>query len=210
MLRRLFCRGPVIELAGAIVDDGPQVGVATAGRDGEMPGRPAEIDQRLEPAEIECRHDLRGAEQALAVHAHQKLAFQFLGAEEVREDRAVPAVRLLPAVRALADRVFQMRPELPEDVVAIMQAKKDDGIFFFRRGSNGAFFKLKTVESRPLTGEDAETFARRALTIDLFKDENKKAQSAAESQASFEGDYVRIMGRQEPSKDNKSPTEPAK
>lgn len=91
--------------------------------------------------------------------------------------------------------------DLPEQLLKAMLLKKPDDIFFFRTPTNGIFFKLRNEESRPVTGEDAEKLARQILTVDLFKAEANKIASAAESQAKFEGDYARIMGQQDPSKD---------
>jgi hypothetical protein len=82
-------------------------------------GGAAEIDQPAEPAQIERSDHGRRAELSLPVHAHQELAQVRLVAEEVRKDRSVKTVCLLPAVRALAHRVVEVCPELPQYGVGI-------------------------------------------------------------------------------------------
>src|SRR5262249_36695849 len=82
--------------------------ISEAGGDREVPGRPSEVDKPPEPAEIEGRDDLRRADQSIAVHPHQELTEGGVGSKEVREDRTVPAKRLLPAVRSVAHRALQV------------------------------------------------------------------------------------------------------
>src|SRR5205807_8644166 len=95
--------------------------VALARGDRQMSGRAAQIDQPPKAAEVEGRYDVRRADEAKAVHAHQKLALRLLGAEKVREDRAFPAIHLLPAVRSFADGVFETLPELPHHRIAVVE-----------------------------------------------------------------------------------------
>ena len=91
--------------------------------------------------------------------------------------------------------------DVPDEVMKVMEAKKSDDIFFFRAGSNGVFFKLKAIEGRPPVEDEAEKLARQALMIDMFKEESKKTESSALSQARFEGDYARIMSQRDQPKD---------
>ena len=79
-----------------------------------------QIDQVLERTQVECGGHVRRADLAEAVHAHQELAQRLLRAIEMRKQRAVPAVGLLPAVRSFADGVFEIAPHAPHDVVGIV------------------------------------------------------------------------------------------
>jgi hypothetical protein len=53
------------------------------------------------------------------VHALQERSHGAIGLEEVIEDPAIVAERLLPPVTAFADRIFQMSPEPKQNVIRI-------------------------------------------------------------------------------------------
>src|SRR5262249_1891254 len=50
----------------------------------------------------------------------QELPLRFLGPKETGEDRTVPAKCLLPPIGSLADRVFQVAPQFPENRVRVI------------------------------------------------------------------------------------------
>ena len=105
---------------GQVEDDGSQARVSLAGGDRKVPGRPAQVDQAAKPAQIERGDDVRRADEAIPVHGHQELSHRFFGPKEVREDRAVPAEGLLPAIGSLADRILQVAPHLPENRIRVV------------------------------------------------------------------------------------------
>ncbi len=84
-----------------------------------MAARAAQIDQAMETAQIERRCNGRRTDAAESVHAFQEIALGFFGAEEARKNSAFHAECLVPARRALAHRVFQMRPHRKQRVVGI-------------------------------------------------------------------------------------------
>ncbi len=105
---------------GQVEDRRAELGVVPAGGDRQVAGRAAQVNEPAEPAQVEGRHDLRRAHQPVAVHPHQEFALVVVRAEEAREDRAVPAERLLPAVGPLPHRVLEVGPELPERGIRIV------------------------------------------------------------------------------------------
>ncbi|MCE2654813.1 MAG: hypothetical protein LW650_15655 [Planctomycetaceae bacterium] len=106
---------------GQVEDAGGESGPVGAGGGGEVAGAAAEIAEMVEAAEIERRDDLRGGEQAEAVHALLEGAQGFGRAEEVAEDvgAGVELEGLGPAVGAFADGVGEVGPKMPEDVAGV-------------------------------------------------------------------------------------------
>jgi EpsD family peptidyl-prolyl cis-trans isomerase len=86
--------------------------------------------------------------------------------------------------------------EVPQDLLATMEAKKADDVFFIRFGPNGLFFKIKGEESRPLEGEAAADLARQLLRADALKAETGLASMTANLEAKYEGEYAKIMAGQ--------------
>jgi EpsD family peptidyl-prolyl cis-trans isomerase len=68
-----------------------------------------------------------------------------------------------------------------------------DDIFFVQSGSNGAFFKVKGLEAKPLEGEAAINLARQLLRLELMKTEASMAGVAAKLEAKYEGEYASLM-----------------
>jgi EpsD family peptidyl-prolyl cis-trans isomerase len=86
--------------------------------------------------------------------------------------------------------------ELPQDFLAIMEAKKAGDVFFIRFGANGLFFKIKSEEPRPLEGEAAAELARQLLRADALKAESGLASMTANLETKYQGDYAKIMAGQ--------------
>lgn len=88
--------------------------------------------------------------------------------------------------------------ELPEDLAAQIRTRKPGEVLFYRAGANGVFLVAKSEAVRPLGGEAAQNLARQALRTDLFKAELGAASVAASLEATFEGDYAKIMSQKAP------------
>jgi hypothetical protein len=84
--------------------------------------------------------------------------------------------------------------DLPEDFFRLIEAKKADGVFFVKSGSNGIFFSVKDEEARPLAGDAAANTARQSLRADRVKAETGMASVSAGLEAKYEGEYAGIMG----------------
>jgi EpsD family peptidyl-prolyl cis-trans isomerase len=86
--------------------------------------------------------------------------------------------------------------EVPQDLMATIETKKADDVFFIRSGPNGLFFKIKGEEPRPLEGEAAADLARQLLRADALKAEVGLESMTANFEARYEGDYATIMAGQ--------------
>jgi len=82
---------------------------------------------------------------------------------------------------------------LPPEMQKAIDARKPEDIFFVRSRTNATFFKVDSVDSKPLTGEDADQFAKRQLREDLARKTSVDTFNAALATAKYEGDYARIM-----------------
>ena len=89
--------------------------------------------------------------------------------------------------------------EVPADLGNLIQARKDDDVFFVRAGVNGVYFKVKSQETRPLGGENAINVARQHLRRDLMNTEASMAGVAASLEAKYEGEYAKLMAEPETS-----------
>lgn len=87
--------------------------------------------------------------------------------------------------------------DVSPDLFNLMQAKQADDIFFIRSGSNGIYFKVMGLESRPLEGDAAVNLARQLIRLDLIKSEAGMTAVAANLEAKYEGDYTNIMSKQD-------------
>ena len=84
--------------------------------------------------------------------------------------------------------------DVSPDFFNMIMAKQADNIFFIHTDQNGIFFKVKSIESRPLEGEGATNVARQLMRLDLLKSEASMALVSANLEAKYEGDYANIMG----------------
>jgi EpsD family peptidyl-prolyl cis-trans isomerase len=86
--------------------------------------------------------------------------------------------------------------DIPEEFFNALKAQKPDDVFFVPAGSTGTFFKVKSQETRPLSGDDAGKLARQQLLRELLRSETNKQAVTAEADTKYEGDYARIMSGQ--------------
>jgi EpsD family peptidyl-prolyl cis-trans isomerase len=89
--------------------------------------------------------------------------------------------------------------QLPEQLFKTIEEKKDTDQFYIRTPNGGIFFKVKSMDPRPLTGPDAEKFAREQLISDIVREETstKSIAAAADAEVKYEGPYARIMGKEQ-------------
>ncbi len=87
---------------------------------------------------------------------------------------------------------------IPPELLKTLEAKKTDDIFLIRSRTAVTFFKVASVDEKPLTGDDAGRFARRALSQELARKISQQTVEAALANAKYEGDYARIMAAPTP------------
>lgn len=83
--------------------------------------------------------------------------------------------------------------DLPQELLEKIEANKAQEVFFVSAGQNGVFFKIKDEEVRPLEGEAAAELAQRLIRADALRAETVLAGISANQEATFEGDYAKIM-----------------
>jgi EpsD family peptidyl-prolyl cis-trans isomerase len=82
---------------------------------------------------------------------------------------------------------------MPPEMLKVLDARKPDDIYFIRSRGNASFFKVTSVESKPLTGDEANEFAKRQVRVEIGRKGAEAISKAALGDAKFEGDYARIM-----------------
>lgn len=82
---------------------------------------------------------------------------------------------------------------IPAEMLKPLDARKADDVFFVRSRANASFFKVTSVDDKPLTGDEADQFGKREVASELAKKTAQYTSSAALASAKFEGDYGRIM-----------------
>src|SRR5579863_626063 len=90
-----------------------------AGRNRQVPRSSSKIHHSTKIAQRYGVHDPGRTQPAKPVHPLQKCLPCLVGAEEMVEDRALGAERLLPARAALPDRIVEMGPETEQNVIRI-------------------------------------------------------------------------------------------
>ncbi len=94
---------------------------------------------------------------------------------------------------------------MPAEMLKPLDARKPNDIFFVRSRTSASFFKVTSVDDKPLTGAEADQFAKRELASDLGKKTAQDAANAALAGAKFEGDYARIMTAAAPAPGGETP-----
>jgi hypothetical protein len=82
---------------------------------------------------------------------------------------------------------------MPPQMLTALQGRKPDDVFFIRSRNSASFFKVTSVDEKPLTGDDAQQLGKRELASDLAKRAAEDTSKAATGSSKFEGDYNRIM-----------------
>ena len=82
---------------------------------------------------------------------------------------------------------------MPAEMLKVLDARKADDIYFIRSRGTASFFKVTSVDQKPLTTDQANEFAKRELRVDIGRKGAEAISKAALADAKFEGDYARIM-----------------
>ncbi len=82
---------------------------------------------------------------------------------------------------------------MPAEMLKVLDARKADDIYFIRSRGTASFFKVTSVDQKPLTTDQANEFAKRELRVDIGRKGAEEISKAALADAKFEGDYARIM-----------------
>ena len=56
---------------------------------------------------------------------------------------------------------------MPAEMLKALDNKKPDDVYFIRSRANASFFKVTSVDTKPLTGEEADEFAKREVRADI-------------------------------------------
>jgi EpsD family peptidyl-prolyl cis-trans isomerase len=82
---------------------------------------------------------------------------------------------------------------MPAEMLKVLDARKADDIYFIRSKGSASFFKVTSVDPKPLTTDQANEFAKRQVRLDIGRQGAEAISKSALADAKFEGDYVRIM-----------------
>jgi hypothetical protein len=75
----------------------------------------------------------------------------------------------------------------------VLDARKPDDIYFIRSRGGASFFKVTSVDQKPLSTDQANELAKRELRVDIGRKGAEAISKSALADAKFEGDYGRIM-----------------
>lgn len=87
---------------------------------------------------------------------------------------------------------------MPSQMLTALEARKPDDVFFIRSRNSASFFKVTSVEDKPLTADEAQQLGKRQLAAAMAKKAAEDTSSAALASSKFEGDYARIMATPTP------------
>ena len=94
---------------------------------------------------------------------------------------------------------------MPTELLKPLEARKPDDIFLLRLRQGASFFKVTSVEDKPMTGDEADRFAKQQLIAELARKDLQQTSAAALASAKFEGDYARIMTAPTPAAGGQTP-----
>jgi EpsD family peptidyl-prolyl cis-trans isomerase len=94
---------------------------------------------------------------------------------------------------------------MPPEMLKVLDARKPDDIYFIRSRGSASFFKVTSVDQKPLTGEQANEFATREVRVDIERKAAQDISKAALADSKFEGDYSRIMTIASPGASQRAP-----
>jgi EpsD family peptidyl-prolyl cis-trans isomerase len=87
---------------------------------------------------------------------------------------------------------------IPPEMLKALDARKPDDVFFIRSRGTGSFFKVTSVDPKPLTGDDSAEFAKREVRAEIARKSAEDVSQAALANAKYEGDYARVMATATP------------
>jgi EpsD family peptidyl-prolyl cis-trans isomerase len=82
---------------------------------------------------------------------------------------------------------------MPAEMLKVLDARKPDDVYFIRSKGNGTFFKVTSVDQKPLTGDQANEFGKREVRAEIARKSAQEISKTALADSKFEGDYARIM-----------------
>ena len=82
---------------------------------------------------------------------------------------------------------------LPPEMLKTLEARKPDDVFFIRSRASASFFKVTSVDSKPMVADAANDFAKREVRGEIGRKTGEEISQAALATAKYEGDYARIM-----------------
>ena len=91
---------------------------------------------------------------------------------------------------------------MPAEMLKVLDARKPDDIYFIRSRGSASFFKVTSVDPKPLTSDQANEFAKREVRVDIGRKGAEAISKAALADSKFEGDYARIMTAPAPRRRN--------
>ncbi|HEY1452953.1 MAG TPA: EpsD family peptidyl-prolyl cis-trans isomerase [Roseiarcus sp.] len=95
---------------------------------------------------------------------------------------------------------------LPPEMLKALDARKPDDVFFIRARGSGSYFKVTSVDPKPLTGDEANEFARREVRAEIARKSAEEISQAALATAKYEGDYGRVMTTPTPAPGGEAPS----
>ncbi len=87
---------------------------------------------------------------------------------------------------------------IPPEMLKALDARKPDDVFFIRSRGNGSYFKVTSVDPKPLIGDEANEFAKREVRAEIARKSADGISQAALATAKYEGDYARVMATAPP------------
>jgi EpsD family peptidyl-prolyl cis-trans isomerase len=82
---------------------------------------------------------------------------------------------------------------IPPEMLKALDARKPDDVFFIRSRGSGSYFKVISADLKPLTGDEANEFAKREVRSEIARKSSEDISQAALATAKYEGDYARVM-----------------
>jgi EpsD family peptidyl-prolyl cis-trans isomerase len=87
---------------------------------------------------------------------------------------------------------------MPAEMLKALDARKADDVYFIRSRGNGTFFKVASVDQKPLTGDQANEFAKREVRAEIARKSAQDISKTALADSKFEGNFAHIMTAPEP------------
>ena len=88
---------------------------------------------------------------------------------------------------------------MPPEMLKVLDARKPDDIYFIRSRGGASFFKVTSVDQKPLTTDQANEFAKRQVRVEIGRKGAEAISKSALADAKFEGDLcAHHDGRQPP------------
>jgi EpsD family peptidyl-prolyl cis-trans isomerase len=94
---------------------------------------------------------------------------------------------------------------IPPEMLKALDGRKPDDVFFIRARGSASYFKVTSVDPKPLTGDDATEFAKREVRADIARKSAESISQAALATAKYEGDYARVMSIASPAPGGAAP-----